>query len=121
MLAPEFALVVLNQTEPLGLFSSAVFQVGLEVCAACKNSIPLKVPAVIPKEASKPVPSSTLSVLAPAVESPKSPPLWNISKLPVTVFTLDVIPGTLALFIAVLTSDNAVPPVAIVVPLICNV
>ena len=121
MLAPELALVVLNQIEPLGLFSSAVFQVGLEVCAACKSWTPLKVPAVIPNEASTPVPSSTSTVLLPADESPNAPPLWKISRLPVIVFTLDVIPGTLALFIAVLTSDNAVPPVVIVVPFITKV
>ena len=48
MFAPAFALVVLNQTEPDGLFSSAVFQVGLLVCGACKNSAPLKTPDLKP-------------------------------------------------------------------------
>ncbi len=82
MFAPEFALVVLNQTEPLGLFSSAVFQVGLLVCFACKNLIPFLVPAEIPKSANNvPLPSSNLFVLKPADESPKPKPLWNISKV----------------------------------------
>ena len=51
MFAPAFAEVVLNQTEPFGLFSSAVFQVGLLVCLSCKNLVPLYVCAVIPKSA----------------------------------------------------------------------
>ena len=67
MFAPEFAEVVLNQTEPFGLSSSAVFQVGLAVCAACRNLGPLKVPAVIPNSANRPDPSSNLIVLVPAV------------------------------------------------------
>ena len=75
MLVPELAEVVLNQTEPVGLFSSAVFQVGLLVCAACRNCAPLYVPAVIPNSASTPLPSSTLIVLIPAVESPADVPL----------------------------------------------
>ena len=83
MFDPLFADVVLCQTEPLGLFSSAVFQVGLLVCLSCKNLVPLYVPAVIPNEANTPVPSSNLIVLYPAVESPNPKPLWNISKFPV--------------------------------------
>ena len=112
MLAPELAEVVLNQTEPFGLSSSAVFQVGLFVCFACRNLTPLCVPAVIPKSAnSVPLPSSNLIVLKPAVESPKPKPLWKISKFPVVLFTLALTPGTLALVNAVATSDNAVPAV----------
>ena len=75
MFAPEFAEVVLNQTEPLGLSSSAVFQVGLFVCFACKNLVACFTPAVIPKPASKPVPSSNLNVPSPDVESPNAKPL----------------------------------------------
>ena len=110
MFAPEFAAVVLNQTEPVGLFSSAVFQVGLLVCAACKNLAPFLTPAVIPNSANTPLPSSNLIVLEPAVLSPVNRPLWNISRLPVVAFTLAV---TFTTFvpIAVATSDNAVPPV----------
>ena len=74
MFAPEFADVVLNHTDPLGLFSSAVFQVGLDVCAACKNLTPCLVSAVIPSSANSPDPSSNLIVLNPAVESPKPKP-----------------------------------------------
>ena len=70
MFAPEFALVVLNQTEPLGLFSSAVFQVGLSVCFACKNLGPFLTPVVIPSSPNNPVPSLNLIVPAPPVESP---------------------------------------------------
>ena len=94
MLAPEFADVVLNQTEPLGLFSSAVFHVGLEVCAACKNCTPLATPDVMPNEALSPVPESNLIVLVPSVESPNAPPLWNISRLPVIDENNIVVPTT---------------------------
>ena len=93
MLAPAFALVVLNQTEPDGLLSSVVFQVGLLVCLSCNNVTPLKVPAVIPKSAkSVPVTGSNLIVFVPAVESPSAIPLWNISRLPVTALTEAVDP-----------------------------
>ena len=81
MFDPLFADVVLCQTEPLGLFSSPVFQVGLLVCLSCKNLIPLYVFAVIPKEANTPLPSSNLIVTYPAVESQNPKPLWKISKL----------------------------------------
>ena len=121
MFAPEFADVVLNQTDPLGLSSSAVFQVGLDVCAACKNLGPCAVLAVIPSSANSPEPSSNLIVLNPAVESPNPKPLWNISRALVEVLMLEDTPGILALLIAVLTSDNAVPPVVTCTPLICMV
>ena len=62
MFDPLFADVVLCQTEPLGLFSSAVFQVGLLVCLSCKNLVPYFVPAVIPKSA-KSVPDAPASNL----------------------------------------------------------
>ena len=70
MFAPEFADVVLNQTDPLGLFSSAVFQVGLAVWAACRNLGPWYTPVVIPKLANNPVFSLNLIDPAPPVESP---------------------------------------------------
>ena len=74
MFEPLFADVVLCQTDPLGLFSSAVFQVGLLVCLSCKNLVPFFVPAVIPKEANTPLPSSNLIVFVPPAtdESPSA-------------------------------------------------
>ena len=45
------------------------------------------------------------------VESPNSPPSWNMSKFPVVVLMLELTPGMFAAFKAVLTFDNAVPPV----------
>ena len=52
------------------------------------------------------------------VESPSSPPSWNMSKFPVVVLMLELTPGMFAAFKAVLTFDNAVPPVCTVIPLI---
>ena len=74
----------------------------------------MNTPVVIPRLASKPVPSLNLIVPVPPVESPSALPLWKISRLPVTLFTLAV---TLVTFvpIAVATFDNAVPPVVIVI------
>ena len=109
--------MVLNQTEPFGLFSSAVFQVGLLVCLSCKSFTPFLTPAVIPNSANNPFPSSNLIVLAPPVESPSALPLWNISRLPVVLLIAEVTLVTLDP-IAVLTSDNAVPPDVIVTPFI---
>ena len=118
MLVPEFAEVVLNHTDPDGLFSSAVFQVGLDVCDACKNLLVLKVPAVRPRSDNNvPLPSSSLIVLKPAVLSPNARPLWNISKLPVVLFTDALTPGTFALENAVATSDKAVPAACTCTPL----
>ena len=89
------------------------------MCFACKNFTPFFVPAVNPNSAIKPFPSSSLIVLNPAVESPKPKPLWNISRLLVVLLILEETPAILALLIAVLTSDNAVPPVCTCTPFIC--
>ena len=60
-------------------------------------------------------------MLNPAELSPKPKPLMNISKAPVTESIALVTPGMFALLIAVLTSDNAVPPGVIVSPLMTKV